>query len=304
MKKLIIKRLSILCLTLLLSFSLNAQLPNSDVWLFSYSVQQGIYSFTYGKNVSNKPGYDNQPFFSKDGLWMLYTSEQDSGQTDIIQYNIKLGQLNQFTKSSESEYSPEYFSTKNSFTDVVVEKDSTQRLWKYSYHLDYEYPQATILFPEVKNVAYSRWFNDSIVFLCILPEPMNLFVANVNSGIVSKCAMNVNRSMCVYHQKNRDLFLYSQMKADSSYCIQALSNTGAHVSNFMSIPFVKGSQDFTVDKLGHVFMASGTKLYLWTIGQTLDWKLIGDFAPQGLTKITRLMVSPDGKHIALVDNQL
>ncbi|CAN5330448.1 hypothetical protein BH09BAC5_BH09BAC5_24170 [soil metagenome] len=290
-------------LCLFFSIHLAAQLPESEVWLFSFTEQSGNYTFTDGKNISNHKGYDNQPFFSNDGLWMLFTSEQDSGQTDIFQYNIKLGQSNKFTNSSESEYSPEYFSTDNSFSDVVVEKDSTQRLWKYSYHPDYAYPQSTILFPDVKNVAYSRWFNDSIVFLCLLPEPMHLVVANVNTQKVSKCAKDVNRSMAVYHRNNNNnLFLYSQMQVDSTWEIAALSSFGNPDLDFMPVPFLEGSQDFAVDNNDNLFMASGTKLYFWKIGKSKTWKPIADFKENGLTNISRIAISPDGKHIALTDN--
>ncbi|MCX6312887.1 MAG: hypothetical protein NT084_14785 [Bacteroidetes bacterium] len=296
------KQFLISSIALLFFTNANAQLPNSDVWLFSYSVKSGNYSFADGKNISNKTGYDNQPFFSKDGMQLLFTSEQDSGQTDIFQYDLKNGKSHRIIHTSVSEYSPEYFSGNRFISDVVVEKDSTQRLWQYDSMDDYDHFETKILLPNVKNVAYSRWFNDSIVFLCILPEPMNLFVANINTQVISKCAMHVDRSMAIYHQKNRDLFLYSQMKADSSYVIQALSNTGAPVSEFGSIPFVKGSMDFSIDKKGNIFMASGTKLFIWTVGKSKEWKEIEDFASQGLHKITRLTISPDGKHIALVDN--
>lgn len=281
-----------------------AQLPNSDVWLFSYSVKSGIYSFTNGKNISNRPGYDNQPFFSNDGAQLLFSSERDSGQTDIYDYLLKSEQTFPQNNTRVSEYSPEYIPGSFSISTVVVEEDSTQRLWKYDIRKrdQTKMYKTELVLPNVKNVAYSRWYNDSIVFLCILPEPMNLFIANVNTGIISKCAMNVNRSMCVYHQKNRDLFLYTQMKADTTCAIQALSNTGAHVPDFRPIPFLKGSMDFTVDKNGNIFMASGTKLFIWAIGKSKEWKEIADFASQGLHKITRLMMSPDGKHLALVDN--
>jgi hypothetical protein len=293
-------------LTVLTFVNVKAQLPNSDVWLFSYSAKGGNYSFTNGKNVSNRPGYDNQPFFSNDGTKMLYTTELKGGNTTFAEFDVKTGK--QFLVQTGnilniSSYSPEFTYGTNFVNAVVVEKDSTQRLWKFYMGIyDTVNLMTDIYIPSVKNVAYSRWYNDSIVFLCILPEPMNLFVANVKTGVVSKCAMNVNRSMCVLHQKNRDLFLYSQMKADSSYAIQALSNTGTHISDFEPIPFLKGSQDFTVDKSGNVFMASGTKLYCWTTGKSKEWKEVGDFASSGLHKITRLMMSPDGKHIALVEN--
>jgi len=65
---------------------------------------------------------------------------------------------------------------------------------------------------------------------------------------------------------------------------------------------IEGSLDFSIDKLGHIFMASGTKLFIWTIGKSKEWTEVGNFASEGLHKITRISISPDGKHIAIVDN--
>ena len=48
-----------------------------------------------------------------------------------------------------------------------------------------------------------------------------------------------------------------------------------------------------------MLMASGTKIWAWRDGAA-GWTEVGDFASAGLTKITRLAASPDGKWLALV----
>ena len=283
---------------------LKAQLPNSDVWLFSYSNKLEKYTFSNGTNISSHQGYDNQPSFSKDGNLLLYTSERDSSQTDIFCYSINKGTKTSKFQTKVSEYSPEFFTSLNNyFSAVVVEEDSSQRLWIYDLSCnDANCKKSELAFPAVKNVAYSRWLNDSIVFLSLLPEPMTLYIANRKTKVIEKCASNINRSMAIYHQKNNTAFLYTQLQSDSTFAIQALNTSGTQVPNFKPIKMIEGSLDFSIDKLGHIFMASGAKLFIWTIGKSKEWTEVGNFASEGLHKITRISISPDGKHIAIVDN--
>jgi hypothetical protein len=60
-----------------------------------------------------------------------------------------------------------------------------------------------------------------------------------------------------------------------------------------------GSQYLTWLPDGRMLMASGTKIWIWRDGAA-GWAEIGDLVSAGLTKITRLAASPDGKWLALV----
>jgi hypothetical protein len=280
---------------------LHAQLPNSEVWLFSYSKKSGKINLEDGKDISNNPGYDNQPFFSADSKSMLWTSERDSGQTDIFSYDLSERVALRLTQTKVSEYSPEFIPNDHYFSCVVVEPDSTQRLWKYDLHrYDTISKPSELLFPGIKNVAYSRWLNSETVFLCLLPEPMQLHAVTVKNGALVKVAENAGRSMQAYTRKNKKGFLYTKMNADSSYSIFSIAAQGKTL--LASIPCLAGSQDFAVDKCGHILMAKGAKLFCWTIEKSTQWEQIADLEKNGLHKITRLAISPDGKNIALVDN--
>ena len=295
------KHFIFLALAGILFIPLNAQLPNSEVWLFSYSSKEGKVNLEEGKNISNNPGYDNQPFFSADSKSMLWTSERDSGQTDIFAYNLSEHVSLRLTQTKVSEYSPEYIPNDHYFSAVVVEKDSTQRLWKYDLRrYDTTSKPSYILLPDVRQVAYSRWMNPDFVALCLLPEPMTLYYADPKIGKAIHYADNVGRSMQIYSGKKRDQFLFTQMNVDSTYTIKAMH--GIHDGHFADVPCLKGSQDFVIDNCGHILMARDAKLFKWTIGKSNQWEEIADFGKKGFHKITRMAISPDGKNIALVDN--
>lgn len=298
MKKLLITFLS--CFAILHVF---AQLPESEVWLFDYHAKNAQIDFKSGIDISNNPGYDNQPFFAADSKSLLWTSSRDSGQTDIFSYNIPEHISLRLTQTSVSEYSPEFIPGDHYFSCVVVEKDSTQRLWRYDLNKnDTSSKPSELMFPEINNVAYSRWIKPDMVFLCLLPEPMHLnYVTRKDVKALANLsyAGNAGRSMQVCMIKKKKWFFYTTMIHDSSYVIQAEQPGKKY---FTPVKCVETSQDFTVDKNGHILMAQGTKIYSWTIGKSTEWEELCDMKNAGLHKITRMMISPDGKHIAVVDN--
>jgi dipeptidyl aminopeptidase/acylaminoacyl peptidase len=89
--------------------------PDADIWI----------------NISNNPGYDNQPSFLPDSSGILFSSNRDGKQTDIYRYDIRNKRLTQLTKTPEAEYSPTVTPDRRSFSAVRVEADDTQRLWRF-----------------------------------------------------------------------------------------------------------------------------------------------------------------------------
>src|SRR3989304_1572957 len=109
-----------------------AQLPDTDIWLLDIKDSAEQISFHHPVNITNRKGYDNQPVFSPNGKYILYSSQPDSGcATDIYKYDLKTKTITQFTKTQTSEYSPTFMPDGKNISVVMVEKDSVQRLWKF-----------------------------------------------------------------------------------------------------------------------------------------------------------------------------
>jgi hypothetical protein len=294
-------KLLLIFFTVLFFVPLHAQLPETEVWLFSYSSRGTKIDANSGKNISNNPGYDNQPFFAADSKSMLWTSQRDSGQTDIFSYDLSENVSLRLTQTKVSEYSPEYIPGSHYFSAVVVEPDSTQRLWKYNlWRNDTASKPSELVLPGQKDVAYSRWLSSDVVYLCVLPEPMNLYFVDVKTNTTIKAAENVGRALQLYKWKKKKWFLYTKMNPDSSYSINGVTKPGQ--TTFSPVPCLTGSQDFVADRCGHILMASDAKIFSWTIGKSSQWQEVADLSKSGLHRITRMAISPDGRNIAVVDN--
>ncbi|MBC7861791.1 MAG: PD40 domain-containing protein, partial [Bacteroidia bacterium] len=96
---------TIYSLILLISFSLSAQLPDSDIWLFSIGKTKKGIILKEGKNITNRPGYDNQPYFTPDGKSMLFVAIKEDKQSDIYKYDFRSKKILQLTQTQTSEYS-------------------------------------------------------------------------------------------------------------------------------------------------------------------------------------------------------
>jgi hypothetical protein len=283
-------------ITIFFTTSLFAQLPNSDVWLFNYAVNGGKYIFQEGMNISNHAGYDNQPSFSDNGSYMLWTSQRDSNETDIFRYAIATHTTLRITQTPFSEYSPTYVPGNKYISAVVVEKDSVQRLWRYNKTSG----AAKVILPKTFGVGYHCWFDEHTLFLFQVTEPSTLVMMDARTGVGKIVTSNVGRCMQIYKSPKRKLMLYTV--ADSGFVwIKAADGFGNKVADFKSIRGIKDSEDFVVDHFGNIFMAQGTLLYTRKIETDSDWTLVNDFASQGLHNITRMSISPDGQHFALVD---
>ena len=150
---------------------LMAQLPNSDLWLFSIKPSKENIELKNPLNINNREGYDNQPSFSEDGKKLFYVSIKEDKQSDIYFYDIKKKQNIRFTNTTESEYSPTQSPNSELISTVIVEKDSAQRIHllnEKSAHDDGKF--------EMDSVGYFSYLNTDTLVYYKLTEPHTLKV--------------------------------------------------------------------------------------------------------------------------------
>ena len=83
-----------------------AQAPtDTEIYLAPLKVANGVLEVGTPVNISNSPGYDNQPSFTPDGRSVLFTSVSGAAgntKTDIYKYDIAARRVVQVTNTPES----------------------------------------------------------------------------------------------------------------------------------------------------------------------------------------------------------
>src|SRR5689334_24981364 len=107
--------------------------PATDIFLAPISVSaDGKVVVGTPVNVTNRPGYDNQPAFTPDSKAILFTSIHEDGQSDIYRYDLGTKAITRVTSTPESEYSATIMPGGQRFSVIRVERDSAQRLWSFA----------------------------------------------------------------------------------------------------------------------------------------------------------------------------
>jgi len=268
--------------------------PASDIFIVEVRKQDGELKLGQPKKITDLPVYNNQPFFMPDGHTILYTSFRDK-QADIYRYDIRTGQTTQVTNTPESEYSPTLMPDGKNISVVRVEADGTQRLWKF--------PLAggapSLILENVKPVGYHYWIDDHTLALFILGgtgKPNFLEIFDMRTGKSEFVIDNPGRIIRkIPNQKN---FSFVHKIANDHWEIKRFDLRVRTVSSMIAT--LPGVEDYAWLSDGKLLMAKDSKIFA-VVPLTADrWKEIANYLIGGVTKITRIAVSPSGDRIAIV----
>ncbi len=267
-------------------------LPATDIFLIQVVPGKGDLTLGDIKNITHRDGYDNQPSFLADGKHILYTSIREDNQADIYQYSIENDTTTRLTNTTESEYSPTVMHDGTHFSVVRVEKDSTQRLWKFN--LDGTNPQ--LVLKGIKPVGYHCWLDSQWVALFVLGDPNLLVLTDIRNEKPITIANNIGRALHPVPGANGMSFV--EKLTDSTWYIKAFDFETKYSA--MIIRTLPDKEDFAWLPDGTLLMGSGSTLYKFNVQSDTAWQKLADFSEQGITSITRIAVSPDGSSIAIV----
>lgn len=299
----------ILCTLLLLVFTAQAQAQaqdkskakpviapnNSEVHLFNLTINNGNYLISNGKNITNNPGYDNQPFFTDDNEALLFVSNRDGKQTDVYEYKINSKKTVQLTSTSYNEYSPKSFN--NSAISFVSEGgEPAQSVWK----LD-------------RASGKRSWLLNS-------KEPVGYYSANAQTGDVlfwsrygwSVQYLNINKNESRFVSgnaipstpkriPNSGNFSFVHRQANDEVWIKSFNPTTFSITPLARID--GSNYDYAWAPNGDILLVEQNRLFVFSpINTDSKWQLTQDLRPLFNGRISRLAISGDGNKIALVEN--
>jgi dipeptidyl aminopeptidase/acylaminoacyl peptidase len=243
-------------------------------------------------NITNNPGYDNQPFFLPDSSALLFSSNRDGRQTDIYKYEIATRKTTRLTETPENEYSPTITPDGRTFTTV---RGVEQRLWRFNA----DGTDAGLAYAHKGLIGYHAWISPTALGTFILGAdgaPSTLQLIDLAAGTADVIASNVGRSL--HAPPGRATLSFVDKSDKDVWAIKELDPATRKITTVTIA--LEESEDMAWTPKGSIVMGAGSKLYVWIKREGDRWIQLGDLKKFGITAITRVAVSPDGKWVAIV----
>ena len=275
--------------SLILTSFLRAQLPDTDIYLFDIKCTGKTIKIENHKNITNRKGYDNQPFFHPDKPLLYFVSIKEDNQSDIYYYDLNKKSIQQFTKTPISEYSPQLSPDNKFITCVVVEADSTQKIYAYDVSGKIN---GKALFDE-DSIGYYSWMNLDTIIYYKLTQPHSLQVYDLSTKQNSWISQHPTRG---FKSIDADKFFYGVKEKDTT---QVRSYSALLKKSEIIALTDKSNEDFIWNESFGLLKTENKKIYRYDSGFEL-WIELLDLNNIVSGKISRFAISNDKKHLAVV----
>ncbi len=278
-----------------------AQINDSEVWVGSLDMSGGRLTISNLVNISNHPGYDNQPAFFADGSRLVFTSQiaelDETGHAvQAVVYDIANG--SSAPMKGALGFSPTPAADGKSLMMLreghVVLRDS----------LGHE----TAL-TETKDAGYYARFDDRTWVLFMNDKQRRIVIYDATTKTLDTMAIGANTAPIRVPGKRAVTFVASEpfpapegeaaKSVTRKIVLRQLDLNDRHVTTLATIPFAtSGSHVWT--SRGTLLIASGHTIYEWNPAHPDDWPKVAEFENPELQGLTRIALSPRGDRIALV----
>ena len=264
--------------------------PANDIYLYRFG-QFGRGSGVF--NITNRTGYDNQPFWEKNDR-VLYTA-LSNGQYDIRAIDFGDQTNSAVTNTIESEYSAALTPDGKALTVVRVERDSTQRLWRFPR--DGSVP--SVILPNIKPVGYFAWLDSTTLALFVLGNPNTLRIGDTRTGEARVVTTGIGRSIQRIPGGRRASYVRSIGR--QKFVLESVDPMAAggafDIDTLATLP---DSAEFVVWRSAtEAYTAAGSRIFRLKLPGR-SWTVVDDLSARGVKGISRLALSPDGSRLALV----
>ncbi len=267
-------------------------LPENEIYLAPLTGAGATLKIGAAKNITNHPGYDNQPKFDALGRGIVFTRGDLASVTDIMRFDLATGRTTTVKETPESEYSATPMPDGRGYGVIRVELDGVQRLWRL---IPEKGKADELLVATIRPIGYFAFPEPGVVASFVLGDPPTLQLIDLATEDAKVIASNVGRSIQKIPGRAAVSFLH-KISADE-WMIKEVDAKGA-ANDIVRAP--KGREDYAWLPDGTLVISSGTKVLARKPGVDGDWREIGDFTGAGLKDLSRLAISPRGDQIAIV----
>jgi len=265
--------------------------PADDIFVIEMMSEGGFIGFGHPINLTGRPQYDNQPAFTRDGQRLLYT-RREGNQTDIFAVDLAAERITRLTNTLESEYSPLQIPGDKDFSVVRVEQDGRQRLWRFNQ--DGQRPE---LLTDLEGyVGYYTWVSEHSLLAVTLGEPWTLGLHELTGGTSRLMARNVGRS--VQPVPGEQAASYVHKLTPDEWWVEEVDLVSGEQTRLIKTP--PGCEDHVWTSSADLLMGCDSILYGWNRDEGSMWTALLDLSNERIGDITRLAISPDGGHLAMV----
>ncbi len=268
---------------------------NPEVYVFDiFPAYEGLELLNV-RNISNNEGYDNQPSFISNESVVF--ASNNNGQTDISEYNFTTEQKKWANQKTEgSEYSPQKFPSNDDLAAVRLDKDGTQRLYRYNSQTG---KSAEVI--KDLQVAYFAFYNNDKIFATVLNnDTLDLTLIDLSTQSVDTLFKNAGRKLQRVPNTTSMSYTLANDEGNLDLYVMDMSNRESYF--ICELPV--GVQDYVWINDAQILIGMGSKLYIYdTLGEP-DWKRVASLDEFGIKNITRMAISPNGKKLALVGEVL
>jgi len=267
--------------------------PDSDIWIAELTLGPNSVALGPAHNATDRPGYDNQPWFTPDGSGFVY-SRGEGEVTDIFRYDLADGTSTRITDTPWGEYSPTPADdgTGNLFAVGGGGDPLVMGLWRYSAE---GVPMNPMVESAPENTGYFGIFDDALMF------------AWINDG--EGTLVHVDRTadtLTPFRDRTAPLppkripgeaaMSFTEPNMVGQMWIMRLDPHTLEVTRIA--PGVGDGYDFIWTPDGRILMADGEVIYALDPDGDEGWTEVARFP--GVGEITRFAVSPGGTHLAFV----
>lgn len=260
---------------------------DSEIYLAKIDISGNGLIISTPNNISQNPGYDNQPSFDSD-TGVLYYARSRNKQTDIAWFDPESGQSGWYSNTpGRSEYSPIRIPSSTVFSAIGLDTTGLQRLYSYNEE------SSEILVPNLK-VGYQLWIDtDLLACTVLIADQMDLVLVKfeVEQRIIEK---QVGRSL---HKIPGTHTISYTKPGDTGIDVYQLDLDTGKSTKLTRLP--DGVQDMCWLADGAILCGGDNVLQKFKPGQDGNWQVVHRFS-SNFGKISRLTTNPAGTMLAMV----